>query len=81
MATTEEIIAEFTGVGVSEHDAQVLADCILTKKSCSWVNTEDVNPQMLKDVDRVIEKNSYGISVKVDSIPTRSKFIWDVKVL
>jgi len=80
MANADEIIAEFVGVGVSEHDAQVLADCILTKKSCSWVNTEDVNAQMLKDIDHVIEKNNYGISVKVDSIPTRSKFIWDVKV-
>ncbi len=81
MTKAEEIIAEFVGVGVSEHDAQVLADCIITRKSCSWVSTEDVNNQMLKDVDHVIEKNAYGLTVKVDSIPTRSKFIWDVKVV
>jgi hypothetical protein len=81
MTKAEEIISEFVGIGVSEHDAQVLADCIITRKSCSWVSIEDVNNQMLKDVDHVIEKNKYGLSVKVDSIPTRNKFIWDVKVL
>ncbi|MBU0527986.1 hypothetical protein KKE92_05875 [Candidatus Micrarchaeota archaeon] len=81
MTKADQIIAEFVNVGVSEHDAQVLADCIITRKSCSWVSTEDVNNKMLKDVDHVIEKNNYGLSVKVDSIPTRSKFIWDVKVL
>ena len=73
-------MANIMGVGVSEHDALVLADCILSRKSCSWVNTDEVNDKMLQDLRHVIQKNDYKIKVDVDSVPTRSKFIWDVKV-
>jgi hypothetical protein len=77
---SQEIITELMGVGINEHDALVIADCIITRKSCSWVNTEPVDDKILFDLNRLIQKNSYGIKVKVDAVPTRSKFIWDVKV-
>lgn len=76
----DQILAELQGVGVSEHDALVLADCILSRKSCSWVNTDEVNDKMIEDLNNVIKKNNYGIKVKIDAIPTRSKFIWDVSI-
>lgn len=75
-----EIIAELKGIGITEHDALVIADCIVTRKSCSWVNTDEVTDALLKDLNTLIQKNNYGISVKVDSIPTRNKYIWDIKV-
>jgi hypothetical protein len=78
---SDEIIAELTGIGITEHDALIIADCIVTRKSCSWVNTDEVNDQMLKDLNDLIKKNDYRIKVNVDAVPTRSKFIWDVKVL
>lgn len=77
---SEEIIAELVGVGISEHDALVIADCIITRKSCSWVNTDPVDDKVLHDLKHLVEKNNYGIKIKVDAVPTRSKFIWDVKV-
>lgn len=77
---SQEIIAELMGVGITEHDALVIADCIITRKSCSWVNTDPVDDKVLHDLNRLIEKNGYKIKVKVDAVPTRSKFIWDVKV-
>lgn len=76
-----EIMAQLMGVGVSEHDALVIADCIVTRKSCSWVNTDEVSEKLLQDLNHLIDKNGYGIKVVVDAVPTRSKFIWEVKVL
>jgi len=76
-----EIIGELTGVGITEHDALIIADCIITRKSCSWVNTDPIDDRMLEDLRILIRNKDYGISVKVDAVPTRSKFIWDVKVL
>ena len=75
-----EIITELMEIGLTEHDALVIADCIVTRKSCSWVNTDPVDDKMLSDLNSLIKRNNYGISVKVDAVPTRSKFIWDVKV-
>ncbi len=77
----EDVINDLMSVGVSEHDAIVLADCILARRSCSWVNTDEVTDKMLQDLRRLIQKRNYKISVSVDSIPTRSKFIWDVKYI
>jgi len=78
---SEAIITELTGIGITEHDALVIADCIVTRKSCSWVNTDPIDDKMLADLNTLIKNNNYGITVKVDAVPTRSKFIWDVKVL
>ncbi|VVC04324.1 Uncharacterised protein [Candidatus Bilamarchaeum dharawalense] len=77
---SEEIITELTSIGITEHDALVIADCIITRKSCSWVNTDEVNDNLLRDLNNLIKKHDYGITVKVDAVPTRNKYIWDVKV-
>ncbi len=77
---SQEIVQEIMGVGISEHDALVIADCIITRKSCSWVNTDEVDDKVLHDLMNLIKKNNYGVHIKVDAVPTRSKFIWDVTV-
>ena len=33
-----EILSKIKATGVSEHDAKVIADCIVTRKSCSWIS-------------------------------------------
>jgi hypothetical protein len=76
----DEVSTALQGVGVSEHDALVIADCIVTRKSCSWVNTDPVDEKMLRDLANLIKKNEYRIKVDVQPVPTRSKFIWEVKV-
>ncbi len=80
MATSEEIMQQLMGVGISEHDALVLADCIITRKSCSWVNLDPVNEKLLSDLESLIKKQNYRIKVTVEPVRTRDKFIWDVKV-
>lgn len=77
---SREIMAELMGVGVAEHDALVIADCIITRKSCSWVNTDPVDDKMLRDLNDLISRKEYGIRINVEPVPTRSKFIWEVKV-
>ncbi len=81
MDKSRQVISELISVGITEHDALVIADCIITRKSCSWVNTDPVDDKIIKDLSDLIKKNEYGIMVKVDPLPTRSKFIWDVKIL
>jgi hypothetical protein len=78
---SREIIIELTEIGITEPDALVIADCIITRKSCSWVNTDFVDDKVLMDLNDLVKKNNYRIAIKVDAIPTRSKFIWDIKVL
>jgi hypothetical protein len=80
MSKYEDVMADIMGIGITEHDAMVIADCVVTRKSCSWVNTDEVDEKMLKDLNDLIKKSNYGITVKVQPVPTRSKFIWEVKV-
>jgi hypothetical protein len=80
MPSIDEVAAELQGVGISEHDALVIADCIVKKKSCSWVNTDPVDEKVLRDLYHLVQKQNYGIKVEVTPIPTRSKFIWEVKI-
>jgi hypothetical protein len=80
MSKIDEIVAELQGVGISEHDALVIADCIVTRKSCSWVNTDPVDEKLLRDLHNLIAKQGYKIKVVIEPIPTRAKFIWEVKV-
>lgn len=80
MSKIDDITADIVAIGIDEHDAMVIADCVVTRKSCSWVNTDPVDDAILKDLNDLIKRGSYGITVKVQPIPTRSKFIWEVKV-
>ena len=81
MVSEEEMMSQFTGIGITEHDALVIMDCIVTRKSCSWVNTDPVDEKLLQDLRDLIAEHSYKIKVDVQAVPTRSKFIWEVKVL
>jgi hypothetical protein len=81
MASEEEMMSQFTGIGITEHDALVIMDCIVTRKSCSWVNTDPVDEKQLQDLRDLIAKHGYRIKVDVQAVPTRSKFIWEIKVL
>ncbi len=77
---SREIIAQITSVGITEYDALIIADCIITRKSCSWVNTDHVDDKILQDLAALLKNKNYDVTVKVDPIPTRNKYIWDVKV-
>lgn len=65
--------------GISEVDAQVILDCIVAKRSCSWVNNDHVDEKTLKALDDYIIANNFNISIKVDAVPTRNKYVWEIK--
>jgi hypothetical protein len=80
MSSMDKILIELKDIGITEYDALIIADCIVTRKSCSWVNTDHVDEKMLTDLEDLIKKQDYNIKVAVEPIPTRNKFIWEIKV-
>lgn len=81
MDKLDQVMDTLKSAGITEHDALVIADCILTRKSCSWINTDPVDERMVEDLNDVIASKSYGVKVLVQPIPTRSKYIWEVKIV
>lgn len=78
--TFESFRESIVGLGIAREDAEVIADCMVTKKTCSWVNTEIVTPDHVEKINAFISQNSLPLFIKVDSVPTRGKFIWEVKM-
>jgi hypothetical protein len=78
-ANVDEVMSNLRTSGITDHDAIVIADCILNRQSCSWVNTDPVDEGTLAKLNAVVAKFNYPIKVKVDIIATRGKWIWDVK--
>lgn len=74
------VLENLVATGITQHDALVIADCITSRKSCSWVNTDEVTDKMMNALKEVIVKNNYKIIVKIQAVPTRNKYIWEVKV-
>ena len=80
MSKMEDVMTALKGIGITEHDAVVIADCVVTRKSCTWMNADHVDEKILKDLGDLIRQNSYGLTVSVQPVPTRGKYIWEVKV-
>jgi len=79
MASELEIKEQLIALGLSETDAEPLANCIVTKKSCSWVNTDEIDNNKLDRLGKFLKENGYKIRVSVEAVPTRGKYIWEVK--
>jgi len=79
MASEFELREQLKGLGISQTDCEPLANCIFTKKSCSWVNTDEIDNARLQKLGEFIKSNGYKIRVSVEAVPTRGKFIWEVK--
>jgi len=79
MASEFEIREQLKGLGISQTDCEPLANCIATRKSCSWVNTDEIDNARLQKLGEFIKTNEYRIRVSVEAVPTRGKYIWEVK--
>ena len=66
--------------GIAVDDAEVIADCMVTKKVCSWVNTEPVVETQIQKINELFLQSNIPLTLNVESIPTRNKFIWEVKL-
>lgn len=75
-----EVISNIKKTGITEHDARVIADCVITRKSCSWVNTDEVKKESVRALLELIKKDNYQIDLSIKAVSTRDKYIWEVKV-
>lgn len=78
---SSEVYSKIAASGISAEDARVITDCILTRKVCSWVNNEPLNKDIMLALHKTIMENQYKIAVIVEPVPTRNKYIWEVKIV
>ena len=71
---------DLLGIGIAEHDAALLADCIAKNKSCSWVNNDKVEKENVKGLLNYIENNNIPMLLSIKHLETRDKYIWEVKM-
>jgi len=76
-----EILSKIKKTGVSSQDAVVIADCIVTRKSCSWVNTDPVSKDTVRNLLNAIKENDFRLDLSIKSVASRDKFIWEIKAL
>lgn len=76
-----EVISKLKKTGIPVHDAKVIADCVVTRKSCSWVNVDEVSKDSVRSLLELIKSDNYKIELSIKSVATRNKYIWEVKVL
>lgn len=77
----KSVYNDLLGIGVAEHDAALLADCIVKNKSCSWVNNDRVERDTVKGLLNYIKNNDFPLLLSIKYLETREKYIWDVKVV
>ena len=76
-----EILSKIKKTGIADQDAKVIADCVVTRKSCSWVNTDPVSRDAVRALLKVISENDFKLDLSIKEVETRAKFIWEVKAL
>ena len=75
------ILSKIKKTGIPEHDAKVIADCVMTRRSCSWVNIDPVAKESVRALVELIKADEYKIGLSIKEVATRNKYIWEVKVL
>jgi len=75
------ILSKIKQTGIPEHDARVIADCVSTRRSCSWVNTDPVERDAVRGLLELIKSDNYRINISIKEVATRNKYIWEIKVL
>ena len=71
---------DLLALGLVKEDAEVVADCIKTKKVCSWSNNEIVSEKTIAALQQYLTINGHPIVVNINAMPNRSKYIWEVKL-
>lgn len=74
-----EALDKVMSFGFSETDAEVIAESLLSRKSCSWVNTDQVSDAVLKTFNDFLTQNKYELVLRVSDVPTRGKYIWEIR--
>ncbi len=75
----KSVYNDLLGMGIAEQDAALLADCIITGKSCSWINNDKIEKENVKALLNYIQNNNIPVLLSIKYMETREKYIWDVK--
>jgi hypothetical protein len=76
--TAKEVHDKVMGMGVSDLDAGLVADCINVGKSTTWMNNDPVADNINERLASFIQENGYGFEITVSPV-RMDKYIWDVK--
>ena len=77
----KEVYDDLLGIGITKHDAALLADCIAKNKSCSWINNDKVEKENVRGLLNYIKNNNIPVELSIKYLETRNKYIWDVKAV
>ncbi|NYZ76807.1 hypothetical protein H0O02_00660 [Candidatus Micrarchaeota archaeon] len=77
----EAVYRDLLGIGLAQHDAALLADCIAKSKSCSWINNDNIGKENVRGLVNYIKNNNIPIELAIRHLETRDKFLWEVKAI
>jgi D-alanyl-D-alanine carboxypeptidase len=71
-----QVMDSLRSFGVSQLDAELLADCINVQKACTWQNNDELSDEAIEKTKAFLNQNQLGIAVEIT--PGRfGKFIWE----
>lgn len=74
----KEVHDRVMGMGVSDLDAGLVADCLNIGKSTSWMNNDPVSENINDKLKAFLSQHGYGFEITVTPVRC-DKYIWDVK--
>lgn len=74
-----DALTKVESFGFSETDAEVIAESLLSRKSCSWINNDPVADGMLQNFNKFLVENNYELILRITPVSTRGKYIWEIK--
>ncbi len=70
---------EVMALGIPQSDAELVVDSMLSGRSASWINNENIEMSAVNDkLVKYLEDKKCAIKVKVEECGI-GKFIWDIK--
>ncbi len=78
--TPVEIHKKLMDMGVSDLDAGLVVNCINSKSTYTWMNTDRVTQEQIKQVNGFLAQKGMRVKVELSEVSYQGKFIWEVKV-
>jgi len=72
-----ELNERFVSMGISKLDASLLVNCIMHRKSYSWLNNDPIPHELTARVNSLLRERGLGASVEITDAGSRGK-IWEV---
>ncbi|MEW6329082.1 MAG: hypothetical protein AB1468_03105 [Candidatus Micrarchaeota archaeon] len=77
--TPNELNEHLISIGVSKLDASLLVNCVIQKKSYTWMNNDPVSDGADDRINSLLRGRGLAAIVEITDAGTRGK-IWEVKI-